>query len=219
MRKLLLAALGLVALGPALAQSARQGDLLVASPTIPESSFEESVLLLLRHDDNGSLGVLVNRPTRLDPATVFAELAELEGYAGPLYFGGPVLPTRLLLLLRNPPAPLIEGPPVFADVYVSGDPTLLTNNDWNATPRELRLYAGHAAWEPGQLDAEIVEGHWRVLEGRADLVFSDEPLELWREALDSAGAVVVDASDDAAPRAQPAAARDKTGNLFKSALR
>jgi putative transcriptional regulator len=191
--KLFLVALSLGAAGSATAQqSAQQGDLLVASPTMPDSSFSESVMLLLRHDDNGSLGVLVNRPTTLSPSAVFAELAELVGYDGTLFYGGPVLPTRLPLLLQNPPAALTEGPPVFGDVFVSGDPGLLTWTDgWTAQPGNLRLFAGHAAWEPGQLDAEIAEGHWSVVAGRADLVFSDAPLEIWQRALGAEGEVVV----------------------------
>lgn len=195
-RKLFLAAACLVVAASAAAQTAQtaqQGDLLVASPTMPDANFTESVLLLLRHDDNGSLGVLINRPTTLVPSAVFAELTELAGYRGTLYYGGPVLPTRLLLLLRDPPGALIQGPPVFGDVFVSGDPGVLTRTDaWDAQSRDLRLYAGHAAWEPGQLDAEIAEGHWNVVDGRADLVFSDEPLELWRRALSAEGEVVVE---------------------------
>jgi putative transcriptional regulator len=190
--KLFLAALWLGAAGSVTAQSAQQGDLLVANPTMPDPSFSESVLLLLRHDENGSLGVLVNRPTTLSPSAVFAELTELAGYDGRLFYGGPVLPTRLLLLLRDPPAALIEGPPVFGDVFVSGDPGLITRaDDWPVQADNLRLFAGHAAWEPGQLDAEIADGHWNVVGGRADLVFSDAPLEIWQRALGAEGEVVV----------------------------
>lgn len=191
-RMLLLIAVGLSA-GPVAAQSAEQGDLLVASPTMPDASFSQSVLLLLRHDDNGSLGVLINRPTTLRPAVVFDELAELGDYDGTLFYGGPVLPTQLLLLLRDPPARLADGAPVFGDVFVSGDPSVLTGNAaWTARGDNLRLYAGHTAWEPGQLDAEIADGHWTVVDARAELVFAEEPLELWQRTLGAQGEVVVD---------------------------
>lgn len=191
-RKLFLAAVWLAAAGSAAAQPAEQGSLLVASPTMPDPSFSESVLLLLRHDENGSLGVLINRPTTLAPSAVFDELTALAGYDGTLFYGGPVLPTRLLLLLRHPPPALTEGVPVFGDVFVSGDPSLLERADgWVGRSSDLRLYAGHMAWEPEQLDAEIAAGHWTVVDGRADQVFSDQPLELWQRALGAGGEVVV----------------------------
>lgn len=194
-------ALGLWSFSAA-AQTAAQGDLLVASTDMADPNFTQSVLLLLRHNESGTIGVLINRPTNLAPGDVFEDLDELTGYGGNLYYGGPVLPTRLLLLLRDPPARLREGPAVVADIYVSGDPGVIgAVGNWDSNDANLRFYAGHTAWEPGQLDQEIADGRWTVLPDRADLVFAREPLELWQRAIAAGGEVVVSLG-------QPTAASD-----------
>ena len=162
------------------AQSPNQGDLLVASVEMLDPSFAQSVLLVLRHDENGSLALIINRPTELAADETFPDVDALSGYRGRLFYGGPVLPTRLLLLVRNPPTELADSPRLVEDVHLSGDPELIGElGSWADDEAALRLFAGHAAWAPGQLEAEIEEGSWRIVQGRADLVFADRPLELW----------------------------------------
>jgi putative transcriptional regulator len=186
----------------AAAQTPVQGDLLVASPEMVDPNFSESVLLLLRHNESGTIAVLLNRPTNLLANQVFADVDGLADFRGTLFYGGPVLPTRLLLLLRDPPGELVEGPAVVDDIFVSGEPNVLNDTgSWHADDSKLRLYAGHTAWEPGQLENEIAEGRWMLLPERSDLVFAGEPLDLWRQAMSADGEVVVRAG-------QPVAAND-----------
>ena len=69
---------------------------------LTDVNFARAVVLVLRHDDDGTIGVVLNRPTNLVPATVFPELTESVGsYAGHLFRGGPIAPTRLLYLVRG----------------------------------------------------------------------------------------------------------------------
>ena len=167
----------------ALGQAPNQGDLLIADASITDPNFEKSVLLVLRNDENGTLALLINRPTALEAAETFPEITALEDYPGRLYYGGPVLPTRLLLLLRDPPTELADSPAVVDGVFLNGSPETITQlGTWAKDDSALRVYAGHAAWGPGQLQDEIAEGSWRVVDGRADLVFSKTPLELWERA-------------------------------------
>lgn len=177
------------------AQSPNQGDLLISSDEMLDPNFAESVLLVLRHDENGSLALLVNRPTELAAADTFPDVEALEDYPGRLFYGGPVLPTRLLLLVRNPPQELADSPRVVDDVYLSGDPELIGElGSWAEAEASVRLFAGHAAWAPGQLESEIQEGSWRIVEGRADLVFTTKPLELWEHTSTFGSELVVRAS-------------------------
>ena len=186
----ILAAASLIA-ATAQAQVPSAGSLLVATPKLADPNFAESVLLMVHHDDDGSIGVLVNRPTNLDPASVFPDVPALERYQSKLYLGGPVAPSQMLLLLRAPAAGRVEGPPLLDDVYVSADPSVL---DEYPEPRFdatlVRLYAGHAAWGPGQLEDEIARGDWYIVPGRADLIFTPEPLELWRQVERSSAGLV-----------------------------
>jgi putative transcriptional regulator len=168
---------------PLEAQTIGNGTLLVASPQVADADFAHAVVLVLQHDDEGTIGVVLNRPTSLVPATVFPELAPNFGaYAGHLFRGGPIAPTRLLYLVRGLAAATVSGPEVLDKVFLSIDDASLPDMVRLADGTdELRLYAGHVAWVAGQLQAEIGRGGWQVLAGTAELVFHTDPGRLWTE--------------------------------------
>jgi len=179
-----IAAMGLacaVAAAPLAAQSISNGTLLVASPQLTDVNFARAVVLVLQHDENGTVGVVLNRPTSLVPGTIFPELAEgLGAYDGHLFRGGPIAPTRLLYLVRGLAAATVNGPEVLDKVFLSIDDGSLSDMVRLADGTdELRLYAGHAAWVPGQLQAEIGAGGWQVLLATPELVFDEDPGSLW----------------------------------------
>ncbi len=180
---LAVAALACGLTAPAAAQSIANGVLLVASPEMADPNFARTVILVLRSDDNGTIGIMLNRPTNLVPGTIFPELKESFGaYAGNLFRGGPVAPTRLLYVVRGLAAATVNGPEILDKVFLSIDDASLPDMVRLADgTNELRLFAGHAAWAPGQLQAEVSAGGWQVLPGTADLVFHSEPSQLWTE--------------------------------------
>ena len=166
------------------AQKPAAGQLLVATPQLTDTNFSESVVLLVHHDDDGTIGVLINRPTWVQASSAFADIGIFQDYSGRIFFGGPVSPTRLLVLIRNPPDSLLEGTPVLGNTYITGDPDLLAGELLADTgDSTLRVYAGHALWAPGQLASEIADGGWQLLPGREGMVFSSDPEELWQQAL------------------------------------
>lgn len=182
MRSILLALL--VALcAPAGAQTVPDGSLLVATPALDDPNFARAVVLVLRHDENGTLGVVINRATSLPPVEVFPEFSPvLDSYPGTLYRGGPIDATRVLFLATGLAGAAIEGGELLDRLFVSADPERLPELAALADGADgLRLYAGHAVWAPGQLAQEIATGSWRVIPGSADLVFSD-PATLWEAA-------------------------------------
>jgi len=166
---------------PVDAQEVTNGTLLVASPELTDPNFARSVVLVLRHDENGAIGVVLNRPTNLVPAVVFPEVADGIGdYAGRLFRGGPITPTRLLFLVRGLAAATVSGPEVLDKVFLSIEAESLADMVRLAEGTdELRLYAGHAAWVPGQLEAEIGAGGWQIMPGTPELVFHADPGGLW----------------------------------------
>lgn len=178
------------AAGLASAQTLDRGTLLVATPALEGTSFEDTVLLVLHHDDDGALALMINRPTNLGPGEVFSEAAPYADYTGPVFFGGPITPTRGYMLLRRNERLSEANVEILRGVFLSGDFQNLA--DLPAAERNntrLRFYAGHAQWGPGQLDAEVAAGGWELLRGRAEWVFSSDPLALWRElqAVDASG--------------------------------
>jgi putative transcriptional regulator len=191
----LLAAGALALAAAAGAQEVATGSFLVANPELGDPNFSRTVVLMVHHDANGSIGIVINRPTSLSPAKTFPELAAGIGtYSGTLYRGGPVSPTRLLFLVRGLAAATVQGPEIVDKVFLAGDPESLADIARLAEgPSELRMYAGHAEWTSGQLESEIKRGGWRVVPATAELVFSEEPGKLWEQLLKRGDEVVVDA--------------------------
>lgn len=201
-----LAALGIGAFAGA--QEIGSGSLLVSSPELADPNFSHSVVLVLRHDDNGAIGVVINRVTSLAPAKVFPELADTLGnYQGKLYRGGPLAPSRLLYLVRGLAAATVNGPEILDKVFLAADPDSLPEILRLATgPDEFRMFAGHAEWTAGQLESEVKHGAWRVVPASADVVFSDKPTKLW-EQLSTRGDQVTARAHGETPPARLSAAR------------
>jgi putative transcriptional regulator len=181
LRAACLVSLALLLLAPAArAQGPAVGVLLVARPALDDPNFSESVLLIVYHDSNGSLGIFLNRPTNLRPSRVFPEVEALAEYSDDVFFGGPLEPRQILVLLRDPPPGTVAGDPVLDDVYITADASVVARLGSRLGHEHVRLYAGHAAWGPGQLQDEIDAGDWSLVPGHVDLVFAADPLELWR---------------------------------------
>lgn len=173
--------LALVALAPgASAQApveAARGTFLV-SRGIDAGPFAESVVLLLKHDDEGTLGLIVNRPTGVPLSEALPDL-EVGETPPVLYFGGPVGLEGLLVLFRSP-SPPPEAEEVLDGVYFSGEREVLEGLLGGDLPgEELRLFVGHAGWAAGQLAGELRRGAWDVLPADLFTLFRTEPGWLW----------------------------------------
>ena len=201
-----IAALGLGAFAGA--EEIGNGSLLVASPELADPNFSHSVVLVLRHDDNGAIGVVINRVTSLAPGKVFPEIAETLGsYKGTLYRGGPLAPSRLLYLVRGLAAATVNGPEIVDKVFLAADPDSLPEILRLATgPDEFRMFAGHAEWTAGQLESEVKHGAWRIVPASAEVVFSDKPTTLW-DRLSTRADQVTAATHAKTPPARLSAAR------------
>ena len=159
------------------------GRFLVANRGLGDPNFARSVVLLVHHDVDGAMGIIVNRPTRVGAQEVLPDIDALADYPLPVFFGGPVMVERLLVLIRSaePPA---EAEPVSGDVYVTASRTTLqTLSPRDARPERLRVFAGHAGWGPGQLDREIAAGGWHVVPAQMDQIFGTPQGPDWRDLL------------------------------------
>ena len=155
-----------------------KGVFLVARPTIDGGPFFESVVLLLSHGEDGTLGLILNRATRV---SLSEALPGLDEGANPhtLYFGGPVALEGLLVLFRSV-VPPENAEAVMEDVHFSGDRDVLAKLvSEDRQTDELRIFIGHSGWAPGQLDAELLRGAWDVMRADAFTVFQTEPELLW----------------------------------------
>lgn len=183
--RLVASVIGLLSLIPLCnAQSLDRGALLVATDALADTTFSETVLLVIHHDNEGSIAIMVNRPTNLSPSEAFSELASIDSYDGVLFFGGPVAPARAFILTRLTQAPEASAVNIVDDIYLSGDfeaLEILEPDTVNST--SARIYAGHSQWGPNQLEAEIASGAWIITNSDADAIFSEDPKKLWQQVL------------------------------------
>jgi putative transcriptional regulator len=169
--------------------SSLTGRLLVATPALTDPNFDRAVVLLLDHDEDGTLGVVLNRPTEVDVSAVLEPWAELVGNPAVVFRGGPVsLDSALALaVLPGGVAEGAGGEGVLGWRRVHGAIGLV---DLEAPPEllaaelgSLRVFAGYAGWTSGQLEDELVDGAWYVVESEPGDVSSPDPERLWRAVL------------------------------------
>ena len=148
--------------------------LLVATPALIDPNFARTVVFLIQHDEDGAVGVVLNRPSGENVADHLPDLADWVVHPGVVFVGGPVEPTVAIGLEReDQPARPLEG--------TRGVGLLDLADDGPAAA--CRVYSGYSGWGPGQLEAEIEEGSWIVVEAQAEDVFTAQPDELWSRVL------------------------------------
>jgi putative transcriptional regulator len=177
----IIAAVALLQAGGAHGQDLAAGKLLVASRDLLDPNFVQSVVVLVRYDDeeDSVLGLIVNRRTQIPLARVFPDLKEAKGQSDPIYRGGPVERTAALALLRAPAKP--EGAePIFANVSMISSRTLLDKTiAQRMDPSMFRVYLGYSGWTVRQLEGEVKLGAWHIFPASAASVFDTDPETLW----------------------------------------
>ena len=160
-----------------------RGRLLVATPLLVGGPFFRAVVAVLDHDAGGALGVILNQPLDATVAEVLPEWSTLVSSPTALFSGGPVSPDSALALgvLRSGDQP----PTGWREMY---DRVGLIDLDLPADGvepglRGMRVFAGYAGWSPGQLEEEIAEGSWVVVDAFDEDLLSSNPEALWRQVL------------------------------------
>jgi len=167
-----------------LAQSSvGKGVVLVANPSMADPNFSQTVVLILEHGAEGTLGVILNRETTMPLSEALPDIGALKGTKYRLFAGGPVALARLVLLFRvKEPPP--DARPVIDGVYVGGTLEILehivTRGKTNET---FRVFAGFAGWAPNQLKFEMLQGAWGLLRVDSKDIFDHDPATLWQDSL------------------------------------
>jgi len=170
------------------------GRLLIATPVIDDDTFLRAVILVVNHTDDGSLGVVLNRPTADPVADTLPRWQDLASHPSVVFEGGPVDPTTGLALGlvkdldafaggSNQPADAeiaarVPGMSGLVTVNLDGDPAFAA-----AYIEHMRMFSGYAGWSGGQLAGEIIAGAWFVVDGALDDVFTEQPDDLWPNIL------------------------------------
>jgi putative transcriptional regulator len=158
-----------------------RGKLLLAGPTLLDPNFRRTVVLIVEHTEEGAMGLVLNRPSTATVGDAVPDLDWLTESGERVYVGGPVAPNGVIVLAEwNDPdqaAVLVDDDLGFVPGEAP-DPDQLLN-----AVRRARVFAGHAGWGPGQLEAEMEEESWIVEPARREDVFTADPEELWSQVL------------------------------------
>lgn len=160
------------------------GQLLVAAPVMGDPNFNQTVVMMLEHGPLGSVGVVLNRPTPAPVHEVLPDWADPCADPPMVFSGGPVERTGVVAVAEVDL--LTDGVTPVSDRLAVIDLELGPEH-YGAELTRLRLFAGYSGWGPGQLEDELEERAWYVLDGEPDDVFCREPRELWTDVLRRAG--------------------------------
>jgi putative transcriptional regulator len=159
-----------------------QGKLLVSSPALHDPNFRKTVVLIAHHDDEGAMGLVLSRPSEVAAVHAVPALDGLPGANDPVFVGGPVQPDAFVVLAEfndvdDAAAPIMDR---LGFMAAESEPEGLSI-------RRMRLFAGYSGWGAGQLETELAESSWIVVDAQTDDAFANDPDELWRTVLHRKG--------------------------------
>ncbi|MEM7219991.1 MAG: YqgE/AlgH family protein [Pseudomonadota bacterium] len=155
------------------------GQFLIAMPDLAGSYFGATLTLMCEHDDQGALGLVVNRPTNVGMDQLFDELdmtmpEHLDDAPPTVYEGGPVGQERGFVLHRS----AVVGMPsleVTSDIYLSGASEILRSVAFEQPPADYLVLLGYAGWGAGQLEEELKDNAWLTCPATSEIVFEAKP--------------------------------------------
>lgn len=162
----------------------KQGIILISEPTLNDFYFRQSVVLLAEHNDDGTFGVIINKPIQV---TLDEVIDEFKGYDYPVYLGGPVKTDSLFFIHTLPQ--IAESMKIMDGLYWGGNIreiiTLMESR--KLTKQDIRFYLGYSGWTPRQLDREIHEKSWVLSHATVDEIINPHPENQWSDYLKNMG--------------------------------
>lgn len=163
-----------------------KGDLLISEPFLPDPNFERTVILICEHDENGTVGFVLNKPALVGLEEV---MNDMSGVHADLFVGGPVQQDTLHFLHKCDE--LKENANhVIDDIFWGGDFERLTTmiNTQQLDSSEFRFFVGYSGWSEGQLLNELKEKSWIVFKNASSqLIFDSDAKDLWKVVLEQMG--------------------------------
>lgn len=163
----------------------RGGRVLIAEPLLDEFYFGRSVVLLVEHDEGGSFGLVMNKPTGIMINDVVSDMPDFRSV---VMHGGPVQNDNVYFLhtLGNEVPDSIE---VIKGLYWGGDLDTLREMMvlGLASPSQVRFFLGYSGWGPGQLEEELQRNSWVVSEGNTRSLIHIKPERMWQHFLQRMG--------------------------------
>lgn len=163
------------------------GKMILDSGKLAETYFERAVIFMVRHDGEGALGLILNRPTKHALGDVMKDSAEALVARAPLHLGGPVQPQMLSFLVESRGDSELHVLPWVAWARNLEEVARLASQSVSM-PR-IRAFAGYAGWGGGQLEGEFSENCWVTAHAREAEVFEETTGDLWRDMIFRRGGI------------------------------
>jgi putative transcriptional regulator len=163
----------------------KQGSILISEPSLRDFYFRQSVILLAEHNEEGTFGVIINKPIE---ARLKDVIKGFSGYNLPVYLGGPVKTDSIFFIHTR--EDVEQSLPIMQGLYWGGDLDKIRDmlKSKIMLPREIRFFVGYSGWSPSQLDREILEKSWVLSQTTVKEVINDKPELLWSNYLKNMGA-------------------------------
>jgi putative transcriptional regulator len=162
------------------------GQLLIATAALRGPPFEHTVILVVQHNKEGALGIVINRPLEERPIANLLDAfgADASGVSGKVrvYLGGPVDP-QIGFVLHSADYHSDDDVDIDGRVALSSGPEILRDIGLGKGPRQSLVAFGYAGWGPSQLDDELLKGVWTVVPEDPALVFDDDRTKVWTDAM------------------------------------
>ena len=157
-----------------------QGLLLVASPKLTDPNFFRSVVLIIQHNDEGALGLVLNRPLETTISEAWEQVNDDQcSVEGVLHHGGPCEGPLMVVHTDRALSEVEVRPGLYFSTQRDAVERLVSLNNC-----PMRFFVGYAGWGPGQLEGEMEEGAWLTVQASGDEVFGDSS-ELWRGVMEA----------------------------------
>ncbi|UCV07696.1 YqgE/AlgH family protein [Dechloromonas denitrificans] len=175
-------------------------NFLIAMPTLEDPYFSNALVYICEHNENGALGIIVNRPLDMNLAGLLEKIEiklDAEGLAKlPVYFGGPVQLDRGFVLHR-PIGQWQSTLAVNSEVGLTSSRDVLTSVGSAGLPSEIIVTLGYAGWEAGQLENELAQNSWLTVPAKSEILFDMPPEERLPAAMQKLGISFSQLSDTA----------------------
>jgi len=161
------------------------GLFLVAKPGLADPNFARTVVLVTQTEDGSTVGVIVNRASKLKLQQFLSREFETSNYKDPVYLGGPVMRQALVAVFRSEATPKAAAFHVLKGIYLTMHPDNIA--ELLAKPgARYRVYAGFAGWSPNQLQSEVMRDGWYFLQADEATLFRKSADGMWEELLERA---------------------------------
>jgi putative transcriptional regulator len=158
------------------------GSLLIANGNLMDPNFRRTVIVVTEHNEEGAMGLVLNRPATVTVEEAAPALATLVPAGSPIYVGGPVQPEAAIVLAD------LASFEVESRIVIGTIGMLAGFDDGVANGvKRARVFAGYAGWGPGQLESETAEDAWIIEDALPGDIFTEEPERLWSRVLQRKG--------------------------------